>query len=142
MGSSEEHRELKNRIRLALGEDPNVACFNNEQGVATYGKRTVKYGVAKGGADLICLVAPHGTWLELEVKTGNARQTKEQQAHEKLVHRLGGYYRVARSTEDARAAVAQVRSDVARLYRQGAARLLESATEAVQRSAEGEGTTG
>lgn len=100
MSGSERHRKLKNAIRKALGPWRDVACFNNESGVAKTNGRYVRYGLGEGGADLICLVYP-GRWVELEIKTGKARLQRNQKARKRLVERLGGAYYVVRSLEEA-----------------------------------------
>lgn len=40
-----------------------------------------------------------GIFIAIEIKTGNARQTKEQKAFERTVKSLGGIYILGRSTE-------------------------------------------
>ncbi len=100
MASAVEHKKLKNQIRLKLGRRNDVVLWNNESGVAKYGAYTVRYGVGKGGADLIGIL-DGGKFLALEVKTGRARCTKEQRMFLNLVDKLGGHAAVVRSVEDA-----------------------------------------
>lgn len=105
MGSSREHKNLKNLIRLALGKRKDVVCFNNESGVADYGSFMVRYGVGKGGSDLLCMVKPSGRWVALEVKTGNAVPDKQQKLFMQLVNDNGGYSSVVHSVQEALDAV-------------------------------------
>ena len=100
MASAREHKNTKNRIRLSLGKRPDVVIWNNESGVARYGHQSVRYGVGKGGSDLIGIVET-GRLIALEVKTGKARLTKEQTLFLKLVIKMGGHAAVVRSVEDA-----------------------------------------
>lgn len=58
----------------------------------------ISYGL-KGSADIIGLLNT-GRFLAVEVKTGMARQTKEQKAFQQMIDKLGGLYIVARSTLD------------------------------------------
>lgn len=87
-----------------LGKRRDVVIWNNESGVATYPRHVVKYGVGKGGSDLIGVVAG-GRFIALEVKTGRARPTKEQRMFLSLVQQFGGYAAIVRSEEDAHDAV-------------------------------------
>lgn len=97
-----------------------VACFNNEQGVAKYprGKakcfecgapkhyQSVKYGVGEGGSDLLCIVRnaqlEYGQFVGIEIKTGNASLMPNQRLFRALVRRFGGIAEVARSASEAR----------------------------------------
>jgi hypothetical protein len=116
MTPAEEHKHLKNEIRIALGEIENVACFNNESGVATFyfgpkcrlcqkgsKERQVKFGVGSGGADLIGIANDNGVgrFFAIEVKTGNAKLAANQEMFGELIVKLGGIHGVARSVADA-----------------------------------------
>jgi hypothetical protein len=112
MGSSREHRNLKNEIRVALGSLPHVLIFNNESGstMSDDGDRWISYGVGSGGADLIgiCrLPIGIGRWFSLEVKTGNAVLTKKQKLNQNLVMMYGGFAAVVHSVAEAEEAIAQ-----------------------------------
>jgi len=82
---------------------------------AVVGGRKVTFGI-KGGADLDGLLMPDGRRIEIECKTGKARQTKQQRAFETMIGRFGGLYYVVRSTgnpaEAARQLVALVEREV------------------------------
>lgn len=105
MGSSREHKNLKNQIRLTLGKRYDVVCFNNESGVADYGTYMVRYGVGKGGSDLLCIVKPSGRFVALEVKTGNAKPDKQQKLFLRLIENNGGYSEVVHSVQEAEDAI-------------------------------------
>lgn len=121
---SRAHKNLKNQIRIAMGAIPWVACFANESGVAyaLSGKRClecgnkrdarpIRFGVGAGGSDLICIVRRRdgaGVFVGLEIKTGNAKQQRNQKLFQSLIEGLGGWYFVVRSVEDAIRAVHEV----------------------------------
>jgi hypothetical protein len=63
----------------------------------------VDFGV-KGMADISGILKHSsglGLRLEIEIKTGGARQEPDQKNFEKMVKSLGGLYTVARSVQDA-----------------------------------------
>ena len=101
MSDARAHRNLKNEVRLALGRREDVVMWNNESGVARYGAQTVRYGVGKGGSDLIGVIKPSGRFIALEVKTGKARLTKEQKLFLALVRKFGGHAAVVGNVDDA-----------------------------------------
>jgi len=118
MGSSREHKNLKNRIRIALGERNDVLVHNNEGGFDPVHK--IRYGLGKGSGDLLievainvtiehetdCTVARSGY---LEIKTGNATQDKDQKQWARKVRSYGGFYAVVHSVEEALDAVKRCR---------------------------------
>lgn len=119
MGSAREHKNLKNKIRLALGRRGDIRLFNNESGLAVYETHKVRYGVGKGGSDLIgmvCMPVEMGgsefsfaRFIALEVKTGDAKPDKDQILFMEQVRRYGGFACVVRSVRDAVDAVARCR---------------------------------
>jgi hypothetical protein len=82
-----------------------VACFNNESGLADHGHSMVRYGVGKGGSDLLCVVKPSGRLVALEVKTGNATPDKAQRLFLALINKMGGHAVVVHSVQEAMNAV-------------------------------------
>lgn len=107
MTTAREHRNLRNEIRLACSM-AGVVLFVNESGMAHHDNRWTRYGVGRGGADLIGLV--DGRFIALEVKTGNAKATKEQKMFLDLIRANGGYAVVVRSVEDALNAIRDCRA--------------------------------
>lgn len=63
------------------------------------GTRLISFGLP-GSSDLLGIISPHGKILCIEVKTGNARQSKQQKAFQNMVIKFGGIYVVARSIHD------------------------------------------
>jgi hypothetical protein len=107
---NEAHSALVRELRLNLGNAPDVVLWPNNNGVATFGNGAkVKYGLVKGCADLVGILAPHGRWLALECKTGDAITTPEQALFLNLVRSKGGFACVVRSLEEGFAAIERAR---------------------------------
>lgn len=58
-------------------------------------ERIIRFGL-KGSSDIIGIYK--GVFLAIEVKTGNAKQTKEQINFQKMIDTLGGVYVLCRET--------------------------------------------
>ena len=109
---------LVRSIRLAVGQQAGIVIWRNSTGIAVfrssgYREQTVRYGLCPGSADIIGLVAPHGRFLALEVKTPKGRLTKEQQCFLDLINRLGGVGRMVRSVNEAMAVLEEARRPAA-----------------------------
>jgi hypothetical protein len=107
-------------IRLALGREPDLVLWRLGAGV-TVDKKTGKHyraGLVPGAADLIGILAPSGRrwglFFALEVKTARSRLSPQQKLWGELVTRMGGFYRVVRSVDEARAALDDARRLVGR----------------------------
>jgi hypothetical protein len=106
---------LQQRIRLALGTNPDARMFRNQVGSLPDPRtgRLVTFGLTRGSADLIgwrtVTVTPAmvGTRLaiftSIEVKTPTGRVRPEQQAWLEAVQQAGGIAIIARSVTDAQA---------------------------------------
>ena len=102
-----------------LGRLPFCRIWPQETGVARAlsTDQVVSFGV-KGGGDLSGLLAPDGRRLEVEIKTGKARQSKQQRRFEAMLTRFGGLYllvsSLAQEGEDAAVdnAIAHVTAEV------------------------------
>lgn len=104
-------QQIQQQIRLALGRGDvrlwrnNTGAMRDEQG------RLVRFGLAKGSADLIGLrtievgSARVAQFVALEVKTSTGRTTEEQRHFLALVERMGGIAAVVRSVEEAEQAL-------------------------------------
>ena len=101
--------ELQDLIRLALGRRTDVVMWRNNVGVLeTDSGHHVRYGLAKGSADLVGIVRMDngvGRFFALEVKTPTGRVHDDQERWLQLVRSRGGYGAVVRSVDDAMAAV-------------------------------------
>jgi hypothetical protein len=62
--------------------------------------RMISYGL-KGSADILGIIKPSGKFLAVEIKSGQASQTAQQKAFEKMITDFGGVYILARSADDA-----------------------------------------
>ncbi|MBA3844910.1 MAG: VRR-NUC domain-containing protein, partial [Actinobacteria bacterium] len=93
---------LQDRIRLALGRDPELVVFRNNCGRAEIRGSWVVYGVGTpGGSDLIAIY--RGRAFFLEIKTPTGKQSEEQATFQRLVEGKGAEYRIFRSVKDAEA---------------------------------------
>ena len=104
---------LQQRIRLAVGTNPEARIFRNQVGSLPDPRtgRLVTFGLARGSADLIgwrtmtVTQAMVGTRLavftSIEVKTLTGRVRPEQQAWLEAVQGAGGIAIIARSVPDA-----------------------------------------
>ena len=113
-GSSEAHTQLVRDIQLACSHG-NTRLFINTNGLF-YRENgiPIKVGLFIGCGDLIGFTSElFGTVLiarlvMIEVKTGDARPTKQQCDAILMVNRMGGYAGIARSVDDARRILAGV----------------------------------
>lgn len=104
---------VEHDIRLALGMEPDFTLWRNATGVATHvesGRMSgVRYGLVRGGADLIGILAPAGRLVALEVKNARGVLKEDQRRFLELVRRRGGFGCVVRSVEQAKAALGRAR---------------------------------
>ena len=100
-------------VRLALGSAVDLVLWRNNCGVAEHWDghdvSRVRYGLAAGSSDLVGVLAPHGRWFALELKTASGRVTPEQTQWLSLVRRMGGFACVVRSVDEAKAALVRAR---------------------------------
>jgi len=109
--------DLQQRIRLALGQRPDVRLFRNNTGTLPDPRtgRPVQFGLARGSADLIgyrtVTITPDmvgqqvAVFTSLEVKTPTGRIRPEQTNWLHTVKRAGGIAAIVRSVDDARDAI-------------------------------------
>lgn len=105
---------IQQRIRLALGTDPNVRLFRNQVGQLPDPRtgRPVQFGLAKGSADLVgwktvtitqdMVGKQIAQFVSLEVKTTTGRLTPQQEVWASCVQKAGGLTAVCRSPEEAK----------------------------------------
>lgn len=96
---SAAHHVLVRSILARLGARTDLRVFDNPRGFDERSKAF--YGLCPGASDLLAIAKPRGRWLALEVKTGRAVATREQQAFLDMINNFGGVGRVARSVDDA-----------------------------------------
>ncbi len=106
--------EIQRRIEAAIGAEPDVLVLRNSVGTARHVSRDgreyfVPYGLGVGSPDLVCVVAPLGRLVGLEVKCPGEEPSAEQRHCHEVWRRFGAFIAVVRSPEDARAAIEEVR---------------------------------
>ena len=105
-----EEADTQAAIIKALRKLPDVWCARNTVGTGRYDNGgIVAYGLGKGSADILCVVAPRARACWLEVKSSTGRQTPHQAEFQARQEALGAVYRVCRSVEDALEAVEEAR---------------------------------
>ncbi len=97
-GSIEEHEALVAEIILAVAATKLARLWPQKTGAAYRGERLIHYGLV-GSADISGILLD-GKRLEIEVKTGGAKQTKDQKAFQKMILEFKGIYILARSIGD------------------------------------------
>lgn len=96
---------LVQAILLALGARPDCRAWRNNTGRLANPRsgRWVAFGLP-GSADILGILRG-GTFLAVECKTRTGRTRDAQEAFGRMVASMGGVYVLARSVEDAVAAV-------------------------------------
>jgi hypothetical protein len=94
-----KHDILVNEIIKALSATGLCRCWSQPTGAAYRDNQLIHYGM-KGSAD-ISGITRDGRRLEVEVKTGFAKQQSNQQSWETMIKAMNGIYFVARSVDDA-----------------------------------------
>ena len=99
------HTELVKDILREFGARTDLRIWSQNTGAArTKTGQVVKFGI-KGQADLSGVMLPGGRRIEIECKTGNATQTKEQIRWQAMIEKYGGLYVLARGVDDVRRAL-------------------------------------
>lgn len=93
--------QILRAILKRLGTEPDLRIFRNTVGFTKEGSRSIAYGLGKGSPDLVGILAPHGRWFALEVKSATGTLRKEQRVWLGMIRALGGHAAVVRSVEDA-----------------------------------------
>lgn len=88
-------------ILARCGARPDCRLWSNNTGV---GRGLTHDGIIRfglvGSADILG-IHEGGTFIAIEVKTGAARQTKEQRSFEGMIRKFGGLYIVVHSVDEA-----------------------------------------
>lgn len=110
--------EILADIRKALGREPDLVLWRLSQGgaMAREGGQTYRAGLSgNGAADLIGILSVDwddnevGMFFALEVKSTRGKQSAAQVLWGNLVRKMGGFYAVVRSVEEARDALERAR---------------------------------
>lgn len=104
-----KERNVQNLIRLNCSKG-NTRLFVNDQGVATVGDRTIRYGLGVGSTDLVgvhtIVITPEmvgriiGVAVFAEVKTDTGRLQEHQENFINQMLKMGAIAGVVRSVED------------------------------------------
>ena len=105
MSGPEAH--VQHAILKAWGAHPRLRIARINTGGAVLRGRFVRFGVP-GTADICGIIAPTGRMLMIEVKALTGKQREAQVTMQRVVTAMGGLYVVARSLEEADAALAAV----------------------------------
>ena len=97
-------------IREALGKEPDLVLWPISPRAPGATSRTAPDGIA----DLCGILAPHGRWFALEVKTGGGVLRPSQRVWSALATRHGAFVRTVHSVAEARSALADAREESAR----------------------------
>lgn len=109
----EAEKDVLDAIRTAVVR-AGCMCMRNNIGAAKLGGHWVKFGLAKGSGDLICIVPPSGRFLSIEVKRPKKDATtpervKDQAQWAEMVRMMGGVAGIAKSVADALDLVAEAK---------------------------------
>lgn len=99
----EGEKSLMLRISVAVACAGGVLVMRNQVGRARYSSgKYASHGLGKGSSDLVCIVAPYGRWLCLEVKREKGGVVSpEQEKWLALVRRYGAVSGVVKTVEEA-----------------------------------------
>lgn len=110
--------EILSAIRKDLGRERDLVLWRLSQGgaMAREGGQTYRAGLSvNGAADLIGILSVDwddnevGMFFALEVKSARGKQSAAQVLWGNLVRKMGGFYAVVRSVEEARDALERAR---------------------------------
>lgn len=112
-----QHTNLKKVVQKAICKHFHVVQASTFVGlcVAWDRKATATIPTMSGQAgqpDLYFVLAPLGVYVGVEIKTGNAKQSKEQKQWQKIIEGVGGFYFVATSKEQAIEAMHSIMREV------------------------------
>lgn len=86
-----------------LGTDPRCRVWRQNTGALRVGNRLIRFGVP-GQADITGILRD-GRRLEIECKAAHGRQSEAQRNYQRMIEFFGGVYILARSANEAVAAV-------------------------------------
>jgi hypothetical protein len=78
-GRVESEASVLKRVMEALWAAGGVEVMRNNVGGVSKSGRFIRYGLGKSSSDLVCIVAPYGRWLCLEVKRGDGGNGVEEE---------------------------------------------------------------
>lgn len=96
-------------VRLALGREPDLVLWRIQPGGIHDSTGRPIHTAPTGIADLCGVLAPHGRWFCLELKSQRGRTTPEQEQWGRLLIARGGFYAVVKTVAEAVAALSRAR---------------------------------
>lgn len=109
-------RQLQRDVFVALGAEPGLVLMRNQVGrgerfdTRTHDVRHETYGLGVGSPDIVGILGPTGRWFCLELKATKGRMTMEQAQWHSMARSMGAFVAVARSVDEARAALERARN--------------------------------
>lgn len=97
-GSQELHQKILHECLKASAGLKYLRIWKQNTGAMKIGERYISFGL-KGSADLSGILLD-GTRLEVEVKSGAAKQNDAQVNFEKMIETFNGVYMVVRSANE------------------------------------------
>lgn len=103
----QSEKEIQAAVRYALGIEGTFRMFRNNVGVLPDGHGGfIRYGLAKGSADLIGIMQTNGRFISCEIKKPKTgRASEEQTAWAATIRKFGGFACTVRSVDEAMAAL-------------------------------------
>ena len=93
MNNTKAHQKLVDDILFAFGSKPDVRVWKRVVGFDD--EKMILYGIP-GESDIQGIVAPHGRFLAIEVKTGKGVLSEKQKLWRDMILKFGGIYIEAR----------------------------------------------
>jgi hypothetical protein len=103
-------KELTNKLMFEVTRQFQARVRRRNVGVSREGGRYIPFG-HPGEADITGIIAPAGICLEIEIKNGKDRLTKEQESFLRMIREYGGIAIVARDIDGA---IADIRTALAK----------------------------
>ena len=108
-GSIQDHQNLMKECLLYLSSN-KIFCYQNNTGSIKGANRYQTYGFI-GSPDILGIF-PDGRYLGIEVKTGSARQNKNQKKFQKKIVDNNGIYIIVRSIDDLKWLISHLKNEV------------------------------
>jgi hypothetical protein len=94
-GRIESEASVTKRVLEALWAVGGVHVMRNNVGAVKKAGRYIKYGLEKSSSDLVCIVAPYGRWLCIELKRGDGGNGVEEVDQRVWLEKMRRYGAVA-----------------------------------------------
>lgn len=108
--------QIQRDVLKAIGAAPGLVLKRNHVGrgerfdTRTHDVRHETYGLGVGSPDIVGILGPTGRWFCLETKTPKGRLSEKQKEWHRMARSMGAFVAVARSVDEARAALERARN--------------------------------